>query len=553
MAEETGHVDDATSQSDTGVMRRGLLRFGALLTALTGASAITAIGASSAEASPEDPTLPTEYVPVSEKGAPLGVATLDVESKVPPALLPDLSATYADKASGLRVSDLFLSLGKYGVPGADNTAILAQVFADAGTPVTASGPRGHDGTYGPASRAVYIPSGVWTTTTTVTVPRGVSVIFANGAVVRARAAIAGPLMDTDVLGWEGQSITGGTLDCNLLARDGLRVRIGRYSAIRDLRVDDPTRHGVILGDTGLSPSSFEMKLHNVTVRRRTGQAIVAGSQGINIAKCSDSVFDSCVAISFETGFYNTGGDNRFVSCHAWGFAGAFPSYAFDDVSGALSHYSLCVADSPTVAGFRFRTGYATMSQCSVFLANTQTDNRVVGVFLDAGAGHFNASNNRLQGANGSVRLSHDYKGADTRWLATSTITGQLTAFTVAALPTRNTFAPYSTAGQLAERSLYIPGRVTVTDLPPAVFWSVPVQVDSVVIRSGSGTGTQFQIWQGGTRLTPTFNVGDVALLNSPFGSGTPVKLPAYAGLYIKVVTAGTGSNFSVVFKARQNG
>lgn len=86
------------SQSDSGVKRRGLLKFGSLITAITGASAISAIGATSAEAGPGDKTSSTTYVPMSEKGAPLGVATLDLESKIPPALLPDLSATYVPRS-----------------------------------------------------------------------------------------------------------------------------------------------------------------------------------------------------------------------------------------------------------------------------------------------------------------------------------------------------------------------------------------------------------------------------------------------------------------------
>lgn len=95
MAKETGNRDHAMSQTEASVKRRGLLRFGTLITALTGASAISAIGASRAEAGPVDKAPPTAYVPMSEKGAPLGVATLDMESKIPPSLLPDLSATYA--------------------------------------------------------------------------------------------------------------------------------------------------------------------------------------------------------------------------------------------------------------------------------------------------------------------------------------------------------------------------------------------------------------------------------------------------------------------------
>lgn len=95
MASETGNRDHATPQSGAGVKRRKLLRFGTLITALTGASAISVINAGDVEAAPGDKNPSTAYVPMAEKGAPLGVATLDVESKIPAALLPDLSATIA--------------------------------------------------------------------------------------------------------------------------------------------------------------------------------------------------------------------------------------------------------------------------------------------------------------------------------------------------------------------------------------------------------------------------------------------------------------------------
>ena len=453
----------------------------------------------------------------------------------------------------VKTTDLFLSLGTYGSPGADNTASIAQALTDAGTAVTANGPRGHDGTQGPASRAVYVPAGVWTSTTQITIPRGVSLVIARGGVLRATAAIAGAFITTASTAWEGQSIAGGTIDCAEFADDGIIIRTGRYSVLRDVIIDDAKRYGVVLGDTGLSASSFEMKLHNVTVRRRTGLALIADSRGFYIAKCSDSDFDTCVAIGFETGFYNTGGDNRFRSCHAWGFLGnALPKYAFDDVNGAMSHYHNCVADSPTVAGFRFRLGYASAAQCSVFLASSQVDNTVIGFSMDAGAAHLNFSNNRVQGA-GAIRMAWDYKGADDNWLLTSNVVSQVTELSVNKLPTKNTFAPYSTAGQLAEGRYFIPGAPSVGDMPVSVFWTAPAQVDSVLIRAFSGTGAQFQVWQGGTQLTPTFNAGDVAVLRSPFDSAVPVKLATNTGLYIKCIAAGTATNLTAVFKAYLNG
>lgn len=157
MAEETENRDHAASQPGTGVKRRWLLRFGTLVTAFTGASAISAIGTSSAQAGPGEKNPPTAYVPTSEKGAPLGVATLDIESKIPPALLPDLSATIlgttgvtaADPAHTTKIvpgvgkngmfirseqSTYALKVDQYDNAGVHDTVNIAANFVGAHTP-----------------------------------------------------------------------------------------------------------------------------------------------------------------------------------------------------------------------------------------------------------------------------------------------------------------------------------------------------------------------------------------------------------------------------------
>lgn len=65
------------------------------MTALTGASAMSALSGSSAHAAPGDKTPTDAYVPLAEKGSPSGVATLDASGKILPTQFPDLSATYA--------------------------------------------------------------------------------------------------------------------------------------------------------------------------------------------------------------------------------------------------------------------------------------------------------------------------------------------------------------------------------------------------------------------------------------------------------------------------
>ena len=458
-----------------------------------------------------------------------------------------LDSTYADP--------LPRNLQRYALPGSgvDRTAALAALFTDAAATLDAQGPRGHDGTRKPAKRLVEIPAGVWNTTAQVVIPDGVSVKMHPGAVIRATAAIAGALVTTTANAWEGQFFDGGTIDCNELADTGLDIRLGRFSEIRGTQVTDFKLKGIRIGDPGLSASSFEMRVTGARPMRRTGLTPPAGSVAVDIDNASDCMFTDVAPVGAQTIFRVKGGNHKFNKCHGWGYPGAFPDVVFDDRGGAYNTYHQCVADSPGVAGWHLESGYSALSGCTVLIHPTQPDNTVVGVRLAAGAIGVRASGCRFQGIDSSHRLAADFKGlGDDSWLKTSTIVGQGTYFSAATVGT-NTLPAYGVRGQLAERALYIPGTVTATDIPPQIFWSVPVQADTVVIRAGSGSGTQFQIWQGGTQLTPTFNIGDVATLNSPQGSGTPVKLAAYAGLYIKVVTAGTASNFTAVFKAYQNG
>lgn len=58
---------------------------------------MSAIGANGAQAATGDKTPSTTYVPISEKGAPSGVATLDAASKILPSQLPDLSTAFVPK------------------------------------------------------------------------------------------------------------------------------------------------------------------------------------------------------------------------------------------------------------------------------------------------------------------------------------------------------------------------------------------------------------------------------------------------------------------------
>ncbi|UTT68791.1 polysaccharide deacetylase family protein [Arthrobacter sp. DNA4] len=110
MGKDIGDCEEPGAGHDYSVKRRGLLRFGTLVTALSGASVISVVAANSAQAT-SDPAATSSYIPASEKGAPLGVATLDENAKIPIAQLPDLTATVATAGINrtgveLRITDL---------------------------------------------------------------------------------------------------------------------------------------------------------------------------------------------------------------------------------------------------------------------------------------------------------------------------------------------------------------------------------------------------------------------------------------------------------------
>lgn len=122
--------------------RRGLLKLGTLVTALTGASTMSAIAANAA---PGDKPTPNTYVPTAEKGAASGVATLDVGAKIPSTQLPDLTPIIATatepKLSKVEAAGIYLakSADSYRISrsdivrGADNRDAIQAVITAAAT------------------------------------------------------------------------------------------------------------------------------------------------------------------------------------------------------------------------------------------------------------------------------------------------------------------------------------------------------------------------------------------------------------------------------------
>lgn len=128
-------MDDNERPAD--YRRRGLLKVGTLIAAVTGASAVSAVAANAA---PGDKAQPNDYVPTAEKGAPSGVATLDGGSKLPATQLPDLTPIIAPavepKLDKTEAANIYLAKSEdaYRIPrssvsdGADNRDAIQAVI-----------------------------------------------------------------------------------------------------------------------------------------------------------------------------------------------------------------------------------------------------------------------------------------------------------------------------------------------------------------------------------------------------------------------------------------
>lgn len=405
MAEETGHKDHATSQPDTRLKRRGLLRFGTLITAFTGATAISAIGANSSEAALGDQTAPIEYVPTSEKGAPLGVATLDMESKIPEALLPDLSATFGPIGKtvhvesfrdGIRTDSQIITAAFAAVTaggsikfGQGRTYVVTtgslydltskpNVFLD-GQGATIDGSAVASGAIikikgGTGSVATSLSAAITARTKTIRVASTGG--FAAGDMLKIRSSTENFNPDrTSAIKQEmarvaavvdGTTLTLETLTWNTYSLAGYTVAVTKVPAVRNLGISDLTVKGAGGGSnqTGLQIANFDgVRLNNITVDG-AGVEGLAGATGLDwIATNCRTKFANAAGVGY--GFHVTEAQHvKFIGCY-----GRSNRHSFDVDEARDVIFQGCSAVGDTSAGISTHGSTDTVK----FLGNTVRD------------------------------------------------------------------------------------------------------------------------------------------------------------------------------------
>lgn len=359
----------AASPAGTGLERRALLRFGTLITAFTGASAISAIGGRSAEAAPGDKTPSGAYIPASEKGAPLGVATLDKDSRIPSALLPDLSINYGSE------------IGRTGSPA--NVALAARdtfnildfgVVRGTASSQTAAIKAALDSRPG---KTFYFPPGDYRLDTGLVIAHANSLRLAEDAHLYA----GGPMATLITYLWGGsgyaedKAITGGLLDGSLLAQRILSIgKVIRFTLTRTNFRDGINRGLVTEAGLGAELFAYDLRFYNSGISNATDNIAIE-------AKMGDSHFRDIIIRDWTVAVKDTSA-NRWDRVHPWisqdtqaapQMTNRYPSSIGFDVMGN-SDLQACVADTYRIA-FKLRsngTSYTAMPRllnCRAMWAN----------------------------------------------------------------------------------------------------------------------------------------------------------------------------------------
>lgn len=208
----------------------------------------------------------------------------------------------------------------------------------------------------PICRPVYVPAGEYVIFEPLLLLPGVSLVCFPAARIRA-GVVMDVLLDTpgDALLQRGV-IEGGLWNCDGKAATAICLRVGVAMWLRNLRINDPTGRGIIIGDPAATSTvtSYEVMIDGIHLFRRRGTLPEAGFAGLWMQDVTDSHVANVVPRGFDIGIRNDGGNNTLFRCHPWNPSGTMgPAICFDD-DGSNSRWIDCYADNPSGIGFRFR-------------------------------------------------------------------------------------------------------------------------------------------------------------------------------------------------------
>lgn len=240
-----------------------------------------------------------------------------------------------------------------------------------------------------AGKTLQIPAGTYLITAGLTLPLTASLILTKGAVIKANATIAGPMLTAGTLTTQRMfgSITGGTWNCNSLAQTGIFVPWHWGERITDVIIQDHTGHGLVIGSASASGVSAQHKIIDVELYSSAGRTAPVGSYGVYIALSSDGVCQGVTVSSAETSFRTDSPSNRFISCHGWYSGGGYNKVCFDDATGN-NDWIGCEVDTPSQYGFVLRGYWSRIVGGFATLGSAPLDNVPIAIHCATGGSDF---------------------------------------------------------------------------------------------------------------------------------------------------------------------
>jgi hypothetical protein len=252
---------------------------------------------------------------------------------------------------------------------------------------------------------VYFPPGTYA----ISAPLEVSapVEMAREATVKAVAPMSAVVNVGSAAPVANGSFTGGILDANDMAKDGLFLRQYEHFEIQHTAVLNAVANGFHFGDPTLK-GGYEGIANMLRTERTKGQ-LHPGSTGLLIDnKATDNNIAQSVFVSSDLGVKALTGGNFFSDIHVWSkpSIGAM-STAFED-EGSGNFWRGCEADT-TAVGLH-ATKYNTVVIGCRFYNNGQSgkDNQMVGVRFDQSAPYATMVGNLFIGADDRHKLAKDF-------------------------------------------------------------------------------------------------------------------------------------------------
>lgn len=234
-------------------------------------------------------------------------------------------------------------------------------------------------------RTVYVPAGTYGLKAPIQVPRSVSLLLDPGATLKALAATASLVRftATDGTGDNGprdQSISGGVLDGNFFADNGLVLGDFQGFTVSDLTIKNTLKGGFV---TWSHQTGHDLSVSALRIDRDRGNAAPTGSRGIQLEGISDSYFSDVVIKGAETGWWNNGCPSvHAIMVHVWNFEpdGLHKTSFYSAHSEGVT-FTLCDADTPSKVGWELTGGQGiTLNACRLFL-NTFAASGTGGIYV----------------------------------------------------------------------------------------------------------------------------------------------------------------------------